>query len=599
MKFKGFILSSLIFLLPFISLLKVELLIANDTTPKFASYHDYAALTNSLKVLHTKYSKITALQSIGKTGNDKDIWLFTIGLQPEATNPPKSAICIVGNLEGNNLAGTEQILYTASLIAENYGKVDSITQLVDKHSFYFIPAVNIDAAEYYFQKPLYETQTNFSSDDKDYDGLNDEDGPEDLNGDGFITMMRVLDPEGEWLPDSSDVRSLKKANPLSGQKGIFRVELEGIDTDGDGLLNEDPPGGILLNLNFPYRYPRYKAHAGSYPLSASETRALVDFFMNHREIALVHIFGMDDNLVNPPVRPGKPLVENKKEEATQRQERKLEDLAIHEQDLFFYQAISKTYKKITQIQNYPSVQSVPSGLGQWLYFQFGIPAFTSRVWWPPQANDLNNQINKGDSTQNDALQKAKDTKPIKISTSKSSNSEELLWLKWIDSNQHGQGFIPWQKFKHPTLGEVEIGGFQPFLRTNPPVDLLAGFAQRHAQFTLYLASLIPEIKLSALKCEKQSDSVYLLTARITKTGFLPAKTVFAQDKQLGKPIIVRLNLNSCQLLSGNKQTKLKNLLLNGSEEKLEWLVFGAHGSKINLEILSETAGQLKEEIILN
>ncbi|MBN2089351.1 hypothetical protein JW964_07045 [candidate division KSB1 bacterium] len=598
MKFKIFMQLSvftIFILLTFIS----KFLFAIDSDFKFSQYHDYAAMTNCLRTLNKKFPQLTDLKSIGKTENGKEIWQLSIIGPSNIKGKPKSAICIIGNLEGNHLAGTEQILYTADFITQNYGKVDSITQMLNKHAFYLIPAVNIDAAQHFFQKPLFEIQTNFSPEDDDADGLFDEDGPEDLNGDGLITQMRLLDSEGEWHPDSSDARLLKKSNPLQGQKGIYRLELEGIDNDGDALLNEDPRGGTVLNMNFPYKYPRFKAHAGNYPLSTPETHALVDFILAHREIALIQIYGFDDNLLNPPSRPPKQLSEHKNEESTQRRERKLEELNIENQDLFFFQEISKTYKKMTQIKGNFPFQSTPGNLGQWLYFQVGIPAVTTRLWWPPQTDRLQNQILKGDSTRIDSTQKALEIKATKTSPTKSSPNEELLWLKWIDTNRQGQGFIPWQKFKHPTLGEVEIGGFQPFIKSNPPIELLAGFAQKHLQFSLYLANLIPEIKLSEIKYDKQKDSVYLLTAKITKTGFLPVKTVFAQEKQLGKPVVVRLNLNSGQLLSGTRQTKLKNLVLNGSAEKLEWLILGERGTKIILEVLSETAGQLQQEIILN
>ena len=34
-------------------------------------------------------------------------------------------------------------------------------------------------------------------------------------------------------------------------------------------------------------------------------------------------------------------------------------------------------------------------------------------------------------------------------------------------------FVDWTPYTHPTLGEVEIGGFRPYVTTNPPVEALA------------------------------------------------------------------------------------------------------------------------------
>ncbi len=45
---------------------------------------------------------------------------------------------------------------------------------------------------------------------------------------------------------------------------------------------------------------------------------------------------------------------------------------------------------------------------------------------------------------------------------------EKAMLAFSDSELQGKGFIPWKAFKHPTLGDVEIGGFVPFTARHPP-----------------------------------------------------------------------------------------------------------------------------------
>ena len=48
--------------------------------------------------------------------------------------------------------------------------------------------------------------------DDDRDGATDEDGAEDLNGDGLITTMRVQDPAGEWMMDPVDGFLMRRAS---------------------------------------------------------------------------------------------------------------------------------------------------------------------------------------------------------------------------------------------------------------------------------------------------------------------------------------------------------------------------------------------------
>ena len=69
---------------------------------------------------------------------------------------------------------------------------------------------------------------------------------------------------------------------------------------------------------------------------------------------------------------------------------------------------------------------------------------------------------------------------------------DLESLRYIDEELGGRYFKPWTKFNHPTLGEVEIGGFNPkFWRQNPPVELLEEWAKKEALFNLLLASPCP------------------------------------------------------------------------------------------------------------
>lgn len=49
---------------------------------------------------------------------------------------------------------------------------------------------------------------------------------------------------------------------------------------------------------------------------------------------------------------------------------------------------------------------------------------------------------------------------------------DLRLLKWMEAEKI-DGFVNWTSFKHPTLGDVEIGGFRPYACSNPPAAKLA------------------------------------------------------------------------------------------------------------------------------
>ena len=84
--------------------------------------------------------------------------------------------------------------------------------------------------------------------DDDGDGLFDEDGFDDLDGDGNIVMMRKKNPLGRWKDHPKDPRLMIQADP--DETGDYEfIGYEGYDNDGDGRVNEDRPGFYDPNRN--------------------------------------------------------------------------------------------------------------------------------------------------------------------------------------------------------------------------------------------------------------------------------------------------------------------------------------------------------------
>ena len=63
--------------------------------------------------------------------------------------------------------------------------------------------------------------------DDDYDGLVDEDYPDDLNGDGNISIMRKKDPFGNYKTDPEDPRLMVPVKP--GEMGGMVTPRRGRD----------------------------------------------------------------------------------------------------------------------------------------------------------------------------------------------------------------------------------------------------------------------------------------------------------------------------------------------------------------------------------
>jgi hypothetical protein len=112
--------------------------------------------------------------------------------------------------------------------------------------------------------------------------------------------MRILDPAGGWLADSTDPRVLVEADSMEQRAGVWRVVAEGKDDDGDGEYNEDAANGIWPDRGFPHAFPYSTAEAGPWSSYAPETKALLDFLLGRRNVAVAVIYGPANNLLAAP-----------------------------------------------------------------------------------------------------------------------------------------------------------------------------------------------------------------------------------------------------------------------------------------------------------
>jgi len=268
-------------------------------------YRDHAGLTKALQALAGTAKATARLESIGKTRGGRDIWALEIANPGGVPKDKRPALLIAAGFEGDHLAGSEIALSVAEALLKGAGADPAIKQRLDACTFYIVPRVNPDGAEGFFAAVKTGRRTNTAPRDDDNDGRVDEDGPEDLNGDGLITVMRVNAPGGEYMIDPEEPRLMKRADPKKGESGAYRLFTEGTDNDGDGFINEDPPGGTDINRNFAHEYPYYKPDAGPHMVSEAESRALMDFVVVHRNIAAVLTFGESDNLIVPPTSAGR------------------------------------------------------------------------------------------------------------------------------------------------------------------------------------------------------------------------------------------------------------------------------------------------------
>ena len=257
-----------------------------------------------------------------------------------------------------------------------------MADLLKTTTLYVVPCLNPDATEHFFAEPKIERTTNDTPDDEDHDGLTDEDGCEDLNGDGLITLMRVEDKERQYILDPNESRLLLKADPFKGEQPVWRLLPEGIDNDRDKRWNEDGPGGTNFNRNFPYGYKYFAADAGIHPVCEDETRALADFVVAHPNIGIVLTYGAADNLRKTPKRA-----------ASAGRSRPMD--AISDKDIGYYEAFGKLYRARLGLSKELDGASEPGTFSDWMYFHRGRLSLAARPWDPALAVALAKPHEKG------------------------------------------------------------------------------------------------------------------------------------------------------------------------------------------------------------
>jgi hypothetical protein len=658
--------------------------------PAFSAekYHSPGEVNQALNTWSTQYGKISKLIDFGKSTSGNDI----LGLQIAAPGPggrapeKRPAVFVSANIEGNHLIGTEAALRLIEKLLTGYENDETITQLLQVRTVYVAPLLNPDVAGYFFEKVKFERSFTPLPIDDDVDGEVDEDGPDDLNKDGFITQMRVKDPEGKMMADPNESRLLRLADSKKGEKGIYKVYSEGIDNDGDGLYNEDPEGGVVLNRNFPHDFEYNVKRSGLHPISEAETLALVKFLLSKPNIAMILNFSSENTLLNiqqtgkaqaggNTVTASGPLasmlgMETGKEYTIDEAIDIIKSsglvpagievdssliamvfglgpaMAIDNQDMPYIQEIQKQYKDALKEAelDYPENRAkgvVKGSFAAYCYFQYGVPVFSSDLWQVPEPKKEPEQ----DALTADKLKEmsAEDfvalgeekiaaflkeqgapdnVKPatiiemVKSGKLKPPQMAEMLEnmpkkptaegehpeayiLNWASSARGDKGFVEWEPFSHPTLGEVEIGGFLPYVKTVPPPDLIDGTLDFHTDFYIGLMRKLGEIELVKTDVETLGDGVFKLTAYYTNNGWFPTSTSQGRRARTAWPIRVELKLAQGQdLFSGNRVVMIPFIGGSGDVKKAEWTIRAIKGSKVSITAISPRLGELKTDVAL-
>jgi len=481
----------------------------------FNRFYDYDETTALLRKLAEAHADIMTLRSIGKSVEGRDLWVVT--LTNPATGPAerKAGMYIDANIHGNEVQGTEVCLYTISFLAENRSRIPKVRELVDRRVFYILPMVNPDGRAHWFAAPntRHSSRSGKKALDDDGDGIADEDGLDDIDGDGEILEMWKLDPDGSFRRNPDDPRILERVKP--GAKGeLMPLGAEGIDNDGDGAINEDPPGGYDMNRNWPadWQPEPIQGGAGDYPLSFPETRSIAEFILARPNIAGVQAYHNAGGLILRG--PG--------------------DQSVGEYpapDVNVYAELGTTGEFMLPFYKYVilwrDLYRVHGGFITWTFEELGIFSFTNELW------------NTG-QYRNDAR------------TDFGFDEKSAERLRFDDLLELERQYVPLKPARHPLYGDILLGGFKKTFGRMPPTFLLEELCHRNAMFTLYHASEMPDVRMRPLEVERVSATVFNVTVTLENSGRIPTRSAIASQRKIGLPDTLELTGPRAAAIAGGR-----------------------------------------------
>jgi hypothetical protein len=552
-------------------------LVAPDGAVNWNRYYSNDETTQIMREFARLYPDLTELQSIGQSYLGADLMLMTVTNKRTRPAAEKPALYLDGGIHAAELTGSYVALHVMGHLLNNYGKDAGITELLDTRTFYIRPKFNPDGSDLVLKTDQFLRST-VRPVDENGDGVPDSDPPEDLDGDGRILWMRVPDAQGDLRISPEDPRIMIARQP--GDSGPFyRLVREGVDKNGDGIINSDGIGGIDMNRNFPRNWEgsHIQSGSGAFPLSEPETYATVKFINEHRNIfTIVHGHTSGGFVFRLPSAMN-PAEFDRNDEA----------LVV---------ALGNWYTKDTGRPVQPSATHPTERrygtLIQWGYSDLGILGWVPEYSPPPE-------------------QWVPDADGDGVITEKD-------WHAYNDKQLGGKYFKNWAFYDHPQLGQVEIGGWHSkFWGQNPPAELLEKELKLQVPWILYLTEQSPLIEINEPSIRSLGGDRFQVDVTVTNTGYLPTNVTerglegrLLRDgsvvNQVSRPPLAVLTANGAAIEDGNGRKRIPHLaglstFSKGVKERSTIVSFSvrreAPGATVQITVASDKGGTVRSRTV--
>ena len=464
----------------------------------YLRYEEISSIVHDWARAHPEFVRVT---SIGKSTEGRDFWLLEIGTEPDRR---RAAAWLDGNMHASELCGSSVALAIAEdAIAlhrgENRHELPAhVVERLKGILFYVLPRMSPDGAEAVLRDGRY-VRSN-PRDRREHAPV-----PRwvagDVDGDGSVLSMRRQDPSGEFVADP-ELPGVMLPRRLEDTGPFYKVWPEGAIENYDGTHVPDPhylsDNDVDLNRNFPYGWKPEPEQIGAGPYGSSEpeSRAVIEWAAAHPNIFSwlnLHTFG------GCYIRPLGNAPDNKMNQ---------EDLAIYRQIGEWGEKIGG-YPMVSGFEEfiYEPDKPIYGDITDFIYHTRGAIAYACELW------DLFARLG------------IERKKPFVDHYSRLTRENLLALAKFDREHNQGRIFRPWQRFKHPQLGEVELGGTVSTVGlSNPPYEMLADICQRQAAVYLRVAAMAPALEMTARFADGRAE------VELANGGYLPTYVLDSAKK---------------------------------------------------------------------
>jgi len=259
--------------------------------------------------------------------------------------------------------------------------------------------------------------------------------------------------------------------------------------------------------------------------------------------------------------------------------------------------LAEAYRKIHGGKDAPESPSVDGSFCRWAYFHYGRWSLAARAWWVPKV-DAKKAKKEGKEKGKPGAKEEKKPEDKEAKQEKR-GADDRNALRWF-AREKIDGFVPWKQIKHPDFPgrKVEVGGFRPFVRTNPPAKDLDALAEKHQRFLARLVALLPQLAIHEVKTESLGEGAWRVTAVVLNRGYLPTVSKMGQIGRQAQPLQIALELpQGVTLLTGHARVQLPVLSGSGGRAEQSWLVRAPKGKPVTIpvRVWSPSVGEARAE----